>query len=246
MTGAPSSRVGASAGAANDPTPEPTDDEPAVLGAAATLPDQQRRRPTRRERREAGPWATRRRPRGAAHRGNVQQSMRRATATSSTSSRPVPPPRPHWCRTSSRCGNGGASWSSWLAQASEQTGEHHPGAPVGSHRPAVPGPPVLPAVHHHSARWPPDRLPPHPDRGFFLFQLATSALSERGRSIRGSKSFMLNSTFPRAVFPVTSVYASVIRFAPAVFVYAVFHVTLGAPTGPRAPAAARDVRRSSS
>ena len=43
---------------------------------------------------------------------------------------------------------------------------------------------------------------------------------------------MLNSTFPRAVFPVTSVYASVIRFAPAVFVYAVFHVTLGAPTGP--------------
>lgn len=67
--------------------------------------------------------------------------------------------------------------------------------------------------------------------GIFLFQLALSGLTEGGRSIKGGKSLMLSSSFPRALLPITTVWRGVMGFLPAVFVYAVFHVALGAPYG---------------
>lgn len=67
--------------------------------------------------------------------------------------------------------------------------------------------------------------------GMFLFQLALGALNQGGRSLKSSKNLVLNSTFPRALFPLTTVCKVVMTLPPAIAVYAVFHVALGAPLG---------------
>ena len=68
--------------------------------------------------------------------------------------------------------------------------------------------------------------------GFFLFGLSNSALSEGGNSIRRAKGLMLNSTFPRVLLPVTSVYKSLREFVPAAVVLAVLFPVLGGQFGP--------------
>lgn len=65
----------------------------------------------------------------------------------------------------------------------------------------------------------------------FLFQLALSSITEGGKSIRSAKNLMLNSTFPRAVFPISVVCKGIISFPPKVLVYVVFHLALQAPVG---------------
>lgn len=65
----------------------------------------------------------------------------------------------------------------------------------------------------------------------FLFGLSTAALNDGGRSIRKSKNLMLNSTFPRALLPIASIYKSLLAFVPSALVYAVVHLILGAPIG---------------
>lgn len=67
--------------------------------------------------------------------------------------------------------------------------------------------------------------------GIFLLQLVLGALTDGARSIRGGKYLMLNSAFPRALLPLTTVCRGVMSFGPAVFVYALFHVLLGSPYG---------------
>jgi ABC-type polysaccharide/polyol phosphate export permease len=67
--------------------------------------------------------------------------------------------------------------------------------------------------------------------GIFLFQLATSSLNEGGNSIRQSKNLMLNSAFPRALLPMSTLYKAVLRFLPTIGVYVVAHVILQAPVG---------------
>jgi teichoic acid transport system permease protein len=67
--------------------------------------------------------------------------------------------------------------------------------------------------------------------GIFLFQLSIGGLTEGGSSIRQAKHLMLNSTFPRALLPIAAVYRGVLRLVPAIPVYALFHVILGAQTG---------------
>jgi ABC-2 type transport system permease protein len=67
--------------------------------------------------------------------------------------------------------------------------------------------------------------------GIFLFQLGLSSITEGGRSIRNSKSLMLNSTFPRALFPIAVVLKGVLTFPPKILVYILFHIGLGAPVG---------------
>jgi teichoic acid transport system permease protein len=66
----------------------------------------------------------------------------------------------------------------------------------------------------------------------FLFGLTTAALGEGGTSIRRGKGLMLNSTFPRAMLPVTSVYKSLRAFVPAGCVFAVLFVLVGGDIGP--------------
>jgi teichoic acid transport system permease protein len=65
----------------------------------------------------------------------------------------------------------------------------------------------------------------------FLFSITSSALSEGPRSIRSSKHLILNSTFPLAILPATSLVKALQRFALMVPVYVVLHMALQAPVG---------------
>jgi ABC-type polysaccharide/polyol phosphate export permease len=66
----------------------------------------------------------------------------------------------------------------------------------------------------------------------FLFRLVTASILEGGNSIRQSQGLILNSMFPRALLPITVVYKGVLQLVPAIGVYLVFHLVLGAPVGP--------------
>ena len=67
--------------------------------------------------------------------------------------------------------------------------------------------------------------------GFFLFSLSMAALGEGGQSIKRAKGLMLNSTFPRALLPVTSVYKSLRKFVPSACVFAVLFPLVGGKVG---------------
>jgi teichoic acid transport system permease protein len=67
---------------------------------------------------------------------------------------------------------------------------------------------------------------------FFLFGLSMSALSEGGQSIKRGKGLMLNSTFPRALLPIASVYKSLRKFVPEACVLVVIFPLLGGQLGP--------------
>ena len=66
----------------------------------------------------------------------------------------------------------------------------------------------------------------------FFFGLTTSAISDGGGSIKRSRGLMLNSTFPRALLPVTSVYKSLKEFVPSACVLAVMFPVVGGKIGP--------------
>ena len=63
-----------------------------------------------------------------------------------------------------------------------------------------------------------------------LFQISTSALTDGGGSIRQGASLLLNSSFPRALLPLASVYKSILRFQPALLIIVLAHIVLAAPT----------------
>lgn len=67
---------------------------------------------------------------------------------------------------------------------------------------------------------------------FFFFGLSTEALGTGGQSIRRSKGLMLNSTFPRALLPITAVFKSMREFALAAAVLAVLFPIVGGKFGP--------------
>ena len=67
---------------------------------------------------------------------------------------------------------------------------------------------------------------------FYFFNLSLAALTEGGRSIRRSKGLMLNSTFPRALLPVASVFKSLREFVPAACVLVVLFPLVGGQIGP--------------
>lgn len=63
----------------------------------------------------------------------------------------------------------------------------------------------------------------------FLFRMVMSGFGDGGKSIKKSKGLLLNSSFPRALFPLTTVCREVMTLPPAVAVTAVFHIALGPP-----------------
>lgn len=65
----------------------------------------------------------------------------------------------------------------------------------------------------------------------FLFSLSTAALSEGGGSIRRGRGLMLNSMFPRALLPVTSVYKNLRQFIPIAAVFSVLFPLVGGKVG---------------
>jgi teichoic acid transport system permease protein len=67
--------------------------------------------------------------------------------------------------------------------------------------------------------------------GLFLFTLSMNALSEGGSSIKRAKGLMLNSTFPRALLPVTNVYKNLKQFVPSACVFFVLFPLVGGKFG---------------
>jgi teichoic acid transport system permease protein len=66
---------------------------------------------------------------------------------------------------------------------------------------------------------------------FFFFGLSTTALSEGGNSIRRAKGLMLNSSFPRAMLPMTTIYKSLREFVPSLCVLLVMFPLVGGNFG---------------
>jgi teichoic acid transport system permease protein len=67
---------------------------------------------------------------------------------------------------------------------------------------------------------------------FFLFGLSLAALTEAGTSIKRGKGLMLNSSFPRAMLPLTSIYKSLRSFVTAGCVLVVIFPLVGGRPGP--------------
>jgi teichoic acid transport system permease protein len=54
--------------------------------------------------------------------------------------------------------------------------------------------------------------------GILHWQVTSLALNQGANSVSGGKNLMLNSTFPRMLLPIASVYTGVLQFAPSVIV----------------------------
>ncbi|GJM38678.1 MAG: transport permease protein [Acidimicrobiales bacterium] len=54
--------------------------------------------------------------------------------------------------------------------------------------------------------------------GILHFQLTSSALNEGGSSVAGSTNLMLNSTFPRMLLPLSTIYAGIVGFLPSIVI----------------------------
>jgi teichoic acid transport system permease protein len=67
---------------------------------------------------------------------------------------------------------------------------------------------------------------------FFLFRLSLGALSDSANSIRRAKGLMLNSTFPRAILPLASMWKDLLEFVPALIIYVIVYFPLGGKVGP--------------
>jgi teichoic acid transport system permease protein len=65
----------------------------------------------------------------------------------------------------------------------------------------------------------------------FFFTFASRGLTKGSRSITANKGLILNSAFPRAVFPIVAVIESLLTLLPTLAVYLVLHAILGQPFG---------------
>lgn len=65
--------------------------------------------------------------------------------------------------------------------------------------------------------------------GVFLFYFTRNSVQGGARSIVGGSGLILNTSFPRALLPITAVLEALLQLIPALLVYAVIHVVAGAP-----------------
>jgi len=63
----------------------------------------------------------------------------------------------------------------------------------------------------------------------FFFNYTRIAIGEAGRSILRHKGLVLNAIFPRALVTIAEVYKGLLATLPALAIYAVLHIVLGAP-----------------
>ena len=61
----------------------------------------------------------------------------------------------------------------------------------------------------------------------FFFQYTSKSLRQGAQSILGNKQMVLNTAFPRAVFPIVAVLVAFLDFLPTLFVYFIIHAALG-------------------
>jgi teichoic acid transport system permease protein len=65
--------------------------------------------------------------------------------------------------------------------------------------------------------------------GLFFFRYTSGAFSQGARSVIGGKQLILNTSFPRMVFPVVAVLKTFLDFLPTMFIYFIFHALLRQP-----------------
>jgi teichoic acid transport system permease protein len=63
----------------------------------------------------------------------------------------------------------------------------------------------------------------------FFFNYTRISISEGGRSILRHRGLVVNAVFPRALLPVAEVYKGFLATVPALILYAILHVVIGAP-----------------
>ena len=68
--------------------------------------------------------------------------------------------------------------------------------------------------------------------GVFLFNFSMTALGQGARAIQRSRGLVLNSAFPLATLPLSTLYQALLTIGPMMAVYAVFHVVFGGAMGP--------------
>jgi teichoic acid transport system permease protein len=69
--------------------------------------------------------------------------------------------------------------------------------------------------------------------GILHFQVSAGALNEGGNSVSASSHLMLNSTFPRMLLPISSVYGGLLKFLPSVPIIFFAAILLDAEVGPQ-------------
>jgi teichoic acid transport system permease protein len=69
--------------------------------------------------------------------------------------------------------------------------------------------------------------------GVFAFRLVTQSIRPGSNSVVGGSRLILNTAFPRALLPLSSVLTSIMRFLPTLAVYAVIHAIAGLPVTPQ-------------
>jgi ABC-type polysaccharide/polyol phosphate export permease len=67
--------------------------------------------------------------------------------------------------------------------------------------------------------------------GVFLFFYTRTSMNDGARSLISGRGLMLNSAFPRALLPISSVYKGLLELAPAGLVYLAIHLAFGRPIG---------------
>jgi teichoic acid transport system permease protein len=67
--------------------------------------------------------------------------------------------------------------------------------------------------------------------GLFAFYFVSRSVTQGARSVVGGGRLILNTAFPRALLPLSSVLTGFMRFLPTLGVYAVMHVVAGLPIG---------------
>lgn len=67
--------------------------------------------------------------------------------------------------------------------------------------------------------------------GIFFFYYTKNSALQGSKSIVGNKQLVLNTSFPRAIFPLVSVMKAFCTFLPTLVVYFPLHLALGQPFG---------------
>jgi len=67
--------------------------------------------------------------------------------------------------------------------------------------------------------------------GLFAYYFVSNSMREGVKSVVKGGGLILNTAFPRALLPLSSVITSFMRFVPTIFIYAPVHVAAGLPIG---------------
>lgn len=68
--------------------------------------------------------------------------------------------------------------------------------------------------------------------GVFMYTFTSTCLGTGGRSVLQSKGLVMNSSFPLATLPLSSVYTGLVQLGPMLAVYGLFHLVFGGAVTP--------------